>query len=582
MSVYRYISTEELDIRNPLFTINSEVDNTFTDVNDMGFIGKYYDGANVSYTGLFRDATDATFKLFDGLQTAPNTDTGVVDILGTGYSLANLHTKDIHAFGSLTVEGDMTISGTVTSFDVNTLTVEDNIIVANAGPANVKEDAGFVVRRPKSAVILDTPKESGTASASGTTTTVTLQVANGHGTLLNYYAGWIIKFAGDVTGSAIVVSSTAANPPVLTVDTAATGSTSTSTTYQLFNKQYVGTIYDESTDKLTSYGFPRENEMGVIDIAGNAGDGNKADFIDTQARDAHLSRDLYLGGVIKGGLRVDDNFAVVNTGPDSAKEDSGYVLQRTAARVATDAPKIAAVVINTNYIATATTLIIDSAETGNNFFKGWVITDSVNSEARTIVSSTDNTGDHTLILDSGFTSALTAGTNTVNLFNRRYVGTVYDESTNTYMAVGFPREEGEDVIDPLSPVNGNVPDYINMAVNNLTVAGSLSMTGGFVLNTKTQVTATTFTADDILQNDIIYLNPSADTTYTLPSLASIALGADLSRIVMFVNIGSFKATVARNSTDTIEGLTTLALRRVYSKTVLIASSEHPSFWTIKG
>ncbi|SVA98194.1 uncharacterized protein METZ01_LOCUS151048, partial [marine metagenome] len=66
--------------------------NTSTDLLDIGFYGNYNDGigseSGVSeYTGLFRDASDSTWKLFDGLEAEP---TATVNTSGTNYALADL------------------------------------------------------------------------------------------------------------------------------------------------------------------------------------------------------------------------------------------------------------------------------------------------------------------------------------------------------------------------------------------------------------------------------------------------------------------------------------------------------------
>ena len=49
--------------------------NTSSDTLDIGIYGNYDDGLSdggaSEYTGLFRDATDSTWKLFDGLEVEP-------------------------------------------------------------------------------------------------------------------------------------------------------------------------------------------------------------------------------------------------------------------------------------------------------------------------------------------------------------------------------------------------------------------------------------------------------------------------------------------------------------------------------
>jgi hypothetical protein len=72
--------------------------NTSSDTLDIGIYGNYDDGLSdggaTEYTGLFRDASDSTWKLFDGLEVAPTT---TVDTSGTGYTLADLTVGDLTA-----------------------------------------------------------------------------------------------------------------------------------------------------------------------------------------------------------------------------------------------------------------------------------------------------------------------------------------------------------------------------------------------------------------------------------------------------------------------------------------------------
>lgn len=72
--------------------------NTDADLIDIGFYGNYNDGlsdGNASeYTGLFRDASDSTWKLFDGLEEEPST---TVNTSGTNYALADFQAGDVTA-----------------------------------------------------------------------------------------------------------------------------------------------------------------------------------------------------------------------------------------------------------------------------------------------------------------------------------------------------------------------------------------------------------------------------------------------------------------------------------------------------
>jgi len=72
--------------------------NTTNDTLDIGIYGNYNDGLSdggaSEFTGLFRDATDSTWKLFDGLEVEP---TSTVNVSGTNYALADLTLGDLNA-----------------------------------------------------------------------------------------------------------------------------------------------------------------------------------------------------------------------------------------------------------------------------------------------------------------------------------------------------------------------------------------------------------------------------------------------------------------------------------------------------
>lgn len=84
--------------------------NTSSDLLDIGFYGNYDDGlsdGSSEYTGLFRDASDSTWKLFDGLEVEPE---NTVNVSGTGYAYADFKAGDIEATGQLTAVGPLSLS----------------------------------------------------------------------------------------------------------------------------------------------------------------------------------------------------------------------------------------------------------------------------------------------------------------------------------------------------------------------------------------------------------------------------------------------------------------------------------------
>lgn len=637
MSVFRYVDTEELEVRNPLFLLHTESDNTYTDIHDIGFAGQYYDGANIVYTGLFRDASDSgKYKLFESLQVIPTVDTGVVNTGGAGYALASLDLQNLNASGNVVITGDLTVNGTTTTVNVETLLVEDNIIVANTAVS--KEDAGFVVRRSPTFVGADTPKIATVAVQTTYVSGTTLLITNA-ATGTDYFKGWVIGNSVNAEKRLITASTESGGTHTLTLDSGfTTGLTAGTDTVNLYNKQHVGTIWDESTDLISYYGFPREDLVGTVSTTDPAG--NLADFMSIKAQDvnangavtavgnvssstgsvsaatsvsagttvtattsitagttitagtgltvttgnlsvasgnATISGSLTAGS-LAGSVLIDDNILAIN---QSVLEDGGFVTRRSPANiVAGDTPLVTGTALSGS---TTTLELATGGPLAADYYKGWILKLGVTS-TETVTVTSSSTASPPVLTFTPAASVAVDNTTTYQLFNKVYAGTIYDESADVLMAVGFPRELNESEVIPLVNPSGNVGSYLNMAVNNLTVNGTFNLAGGTTLNTKTQVTAVTFAASDILDYEIIYLNPTGgNTSYTLPTLASLSLATNKSKITVFVNIhASNKATILRNGSNTIEGLTQLVLSKQWSKTVLIASDQQVSSWMIKG
>ena len=83
-------------------------DGSTTTNPDLGWAGNYNDGT-YAHAGIFRDASDATFKFYDGYVPEPGI---AIDTTHATFSLADVDT------GNLDVTGNITVSGTVDGRDV--------------------------------------------------------------------------------------------------------------------------------------------------------------------------------------------------------------------------------------------------------------------------------------------------------------------------------------------------------------------------------------------------------------------------------------------------------------------------------
>jgi hypothetical protein len=82
------LPVENLVVEDSLIQLANN--NILADTIDIGFYGSYNnDGGTHEHAGLFRDASDGKFRLFQGLQGQDNL-TSTINIAGTGYEIATL------------------------------------------------------------------------------------------------------------------------------------------------------------------------------------------------------------------------------------------------------------------------------------------------------------------------------------------------------------------------------------------------------------------------------------------------------------------------------------------------------------
>lgn len=77
--------------------------NNVTDAVDIGILGHYYNGANV-HTGIFRDASDSTWKFFQNYPIEPGANTNI-DTSNASFQFASIKAHNIDANGVFTGVG---------------------------------------------------------------------------------------------------------------------------------------------------------------------------------------------------------------------------------------------------------------------------------------------------------------------------------------------------------------------------------------------------------------------------------------------------------------------------------------------
>ena len=156
-----YINVATLNVTDPLIFLASN--NTINDSVDIGFVASKNSGASVTHTGLARDASDATWYLFDGLADSGH-ESNIIDFANSTYALlhANLDAQSANV-DALTVDSSLLVTGDAT---VNTIKLTQNAI-KNSGGNTLIHFNGADVRLPNTSGALDV--YSGELRVQGTT-----------------------------------------------------------------------------------------------------------------------------------------------------------------------------------------------------------------------------------------------------------------------------------------------------------------------------------------------------------------------------------------------------------------------------
>lgn len=226
------------------------------------FTGNLSTNGTLTVAGIttITDTTQSTATTNGALIVAGGA--GIAKNLNVGGSLA--------VAGNATITGNLTVSGTIASVDVDTVTIQDNVLLVNSGPSG-SADAGFGMKRYQAAndvgagdVTQDAPIYTATARTGSTATTIVLDT--GASSVNDEYVGyWIEITSGTGAGQVRRIASydgtskvatlittadqAASNPPITPVEGMDWTTTPDATSvFALYDTQYVLTYYDESSD----------------------------------------------------------------------------------------------------------------------------------------------------------------------------------------------------------------------------------------------------------------------------------------------------------------------------------------------
>lgn len=131
------INVASVQVTDPLIQLGTN--NEVSDTVDLGFVGHYSDDAGVSlrHAGLFRDATDGAFKLFDNL-IQPTIDDGTATTVDTANATFRIAALEAYLFSGGLVSNSTTVAITANNtvnvaIIANTLTLSTDLEVPYGG-----------------------------------------------------------------------------------------------------------------------------------------------------------------------------------------------------------------------------------------------------------------------------------------------------------------------------------------------------------------------------------------------------------------------------------------------------------------
>jgi hypothetical protein len=206
--------TDSLAVTDPfIFLANNNPGDTY----DSGVITQFYDGANIRYSGYFRDITDAKYKLFTNLLTQPTT---TVDTTDPSFQYTDLILANVSATGNVNatyfVGNGAALTGIATSatriFNANSevtiaaVNANVNMIINSSQIANVWSGGFSVVGAVAASTTVSATGNiiAGNVSTAGVITATGNITSAANVSAGNVLVGGAVSSVGNVTGGNIV------------------------------------------------------------------------------------------------------------------------------------------------------------------------------------------------------------------------------------------------------------------------------------------------------------------------------------------------------------------------------------------
>jgi hypothetical protein len=164
----------------------------------------------------------------------------------------------LNVLGNTVLNGNLTVKGTTTSVESNNTVLKDNVIVLNSGPSGSK-DSGLIIQRYQQDnnsgtgdivtdtryIVINLPSQFGVPSNQ-------LKLNSAESSVDNYYTGWWVKVASGFSSNQVrkIISYTGSTRIATLSTPFDSQNPSENDNVYLYNKSYVGLIYNELDDQF--------------------------------------------------------------------------------------------------------------------------------------------------------------------------------------------------------------------------------------------------------------------------------------------------------------------------------------------
>jgi len=311
--------------------------------------------------------------------------------------------KNLHVGGDATILGNLFVQGTYTYVNTQTINVEDNTLVINAGPAG-SGDGGVLIHRAGSDVTLGASVTSGTLSAvTQLTVTLPLEMAQSD----NHYRGWWVKTSD---GTAQITSYTASNRVAALATSGNTlPSSPTYTTFDLYNKSYLAQYYAETQDEVR-FAYVADATDTNYQLE------NFDNYADVRLKSLFANTSVSTASIYTSGLSTIANLAVTNLLVASVSMENAALKSATIGNLYVTGESVLRGAVTAGALAVTGDSILQGfvtagalAVTGESFLRGAVTAGALNVTGDSILQGFVTAGALAITGESFLRGAVTAG-----------------------------------------------------------------------------------------------------------------------------------------------------------------------------